>query len=103
MSLADLKISGDTGWRAEPRYAPQDVLDSGGTVMHGLSTPSCKRTITGYYEGDASEEGAGISVGDVVTVGGVTGILLSLSGQRLQNIGATQWWVITAELQKEYT
>ena len=100
MSLGDLKLIGDTGWRTSPRYAPQDALDSTETVMHYLSDPSPKRTIVGYYEGDGSSFGAGFAGGGTISFGGVSGIVLSVSGQRIQNIGASQWWIITVELQE---
>ena len=93
-SLADLKICGDTGWRYEPRYAPQDVLDSEGTVMHHLSNPSPKRTVTGWLLGDGSNYGAGASEID-------GGIVLSVSAQRFQNDTAgNQVWRITVEMQQ---
>ena len=100
--MADLFLCGDTGWRTEPRYAPQDVLDSAGTIMHYLSDPSPKRTIMGYYEGDGSSFGAAYAGGGVGTISGISGIVLSVSGQRLQNVGATQWWLITVEMQQEF-
>ena len=100
--MADLYICGDTGWCPSPRYAPQDVLDSDGTIMHYLSNPSAKRTLVGYYEGDGSSYGLGIS-GGTATINGVEGIVLSVVGQRLQNIGDDQWWRITVEMQQEYS
>lgn len=100
--MADLYLIADTGWRTEPRYAPQDVLDSTGTVMHHLSDPSPKRTIAGYYEGDASSFGAAYVGGGVATISGISGVVLNVSGQRLQNVGATQWWLITVEMQQEF-
>ena len=100
--MSDLFLIGDTGWRTEPRYAPQDVLDSAGTVMHHLSDPSPKRTISGYYEGDASSYGSAFVGGGSATISGISGIVLGVSGQRLQNVGDTQWWLITVEMQQDF-
>lgn len=101
MGLADLKLIGDTGWCPSPRYAPQDVLDSEGTIMHHLSDPSPRRTIVGYYEGDGSNFGAGVAGGG--SYGGGDVIVLNVVGQRLQNVGDTQWWRITVEMQQAYS
>ena len=100
MAFEDLYIMADTGWRYEPRWAPQDVLDSDGTIFHHLSNPGPRRTISGYYKGDGSNYGAGMTE---VSYGGATCVVLGVSAQRLQNVGATKWWRITIELQRELT
>ena len=95
-----LYICGDTGWRTEPRWAPQDVLDSEQTEMHHLSNPSPKRTVSAWYKGDGEDYCSGLGQGPA-TVGDATGLVLSCTAQRFQNVGDDQWWRITVELQKE--
>lgn len=106
MGLDDIKLIGDTGWRPAPRYAPQDVLDSDGTVMHSLSSPSNKRTIMGHFV-----TGAAAAYADLVatansrattTFDGDTCYILSVAGQRRQNIGDEQIWHVTVELQEYF-
>ena len=97
--MADLYINADTGWRTEPRWATIDIIGSTGTTMQHLSDPSPRRTISGYYEGDASSLFAGETT---VTVGDATGYLINVAARRLQNVGDNQWWNVTIELQEIY-
>lgn len=97
--MTTLYINADTGWRTEPRWAGIDIIGSSGTTMQHLSDPSPRRTISGYYEGDGSTLFAGETT---VTINGITGYLVNVSGRRLQNVGGAEWWNITVELQQIY-
>lgn len=90
-------INADTGWRTEPRWAAIDIIGSSETTMQHLSDPSPRRTISAYYEGDGSALFAGETT---ATVGDATGYLVNVTSRRLQNVGATQWWNVTVELQQ---
>ena len=90
-------ICGDTGWRAEPRWAPIDVIGATSTTMQFLGYASPKRTVSAYYKGDGSSLGLGVQTMDI---GGISGILLSTSSRRLPNAGPDEWWLITVEIQQ---
>lgn len=106
MSLDDIKLIGDTGWMPEPRYAPQDVLDSDGTVMHALSSPSPKRTIVGHFVTGAAAAYAGLVATaqsrTATSFAGESCYILTVVGQRIQNIGAEEIWRVTVEIQQFY-
>ena len=104
MAISDLKLDGDTGWMATPRFAPQDVLDSDGTIMHGLSSPSNRRILSGHLIGCGIEAfTAAANSRAETTVAGVTGLVLNVSGQRKQNTGTDEIWHVTIEMQEPYS
>ena len=92
-----INIEQDTGWQPGPRLALLDPLDATETTIHTLGVPSNRRTIVATIkESPASWESqvavceahnAVTFVGDVDTA---TVIILSINGQRIQNVsGAT--------------
>ncbi len=103
MGLADLTLDGDAGWMATPRFAPQDVLDSDGTIMHGLSSPSNRRILSGHLIGEGIEAFTATANSRVeITIAGVTGLILNVTGRRRQNTGDDEIWHVTIEMQEPY-
>ena len=96
-------IEQDTDWVNAPRFAELLILDSSSSVLHYLSVPSRRRTITGTII-DQSGGTAPQTYTDLVTAArahvavnltteqGSQGnvIILDITGQRVQNVaGAT--------------
>ena len=103
MGLADLKLDGDTGWMATPRFAPQDILDSDGTIMHGLSSPSNRRILSGHLIGEGIEAfTAAANSREPTTIGPATGLILNVTGRRRQNTGDQEIWHVTIEMQEPH-
>ena len=93
----------DTGWISAPRFALHDVLDSTETIIHLLSVPSSRRMITGTVKNDyPTLKALGDAAAEVTfsTDDGTSGqcYILSISGQRIQNVGTDVWYRFTAEL-----
>jgi len=93
----------DTGWVSSPRFALLDPLDSTETTIHKLSVPSNRRTIAGTVKNNyGSLEALGDAAAEIAftTDDGSGGqcYILTISGQRIQNIGDDVWYRFTAEL-----
>ena len=104
MSLSSIKLDGDTGWSSTPTLAHLEVLDSDTTIMHAVSTPGNTRTITGWLVDSAeSAYNAIVAIANARTITSYDGVecyILSVVGQRVQNIGDAQVWRVTVGLKQ---
>ena len=106
-SLAGVTIhlEQDTGWIATPKYALLDPLDSTATTVHYISSPSNRRNVSGTIRSDegnydtiVTAARAHTSVSLVTDVDTATVYILTVSAQRIQNVGATTYYRFSAEL-----